>query len=87
MFVGLGAMQGTTLHLRVTNLKLFRVTHSCMAFTASCKCLYGVEQMATKNQVVDKECSEDVPGNLRWQLVDLLIQTANAPHVGVPSFG
>ena len=32
-----------TLHLWAANLKPFLVTHSCIAFTACCKCLYSVQ--------------------------------------------
>ena len=73
MLLGVGAVQGTTLHLCATNLKLFHVALSCMAFTAYCKCPSIVSRNwpQKKCQVVDKECSEDVPGNLKWQLVDL----------------
>ena len=68
-----GAVKCTTLHLWAANLKPFPVAHSCMALTACCKCLYGVQGAATKTdrQVINKECSEDIPGDTRRQHVDL----------------
>ena len=52
-----GAVKCMTLHLWATNLKPFLVVHSCMAFTACCKCIYGVQRASSKTdcQVIDKE--------------------------------
>ena len=68
-----GAVKCMTLHLWTANLKPFLVAHSCMAFTACCKCIYGVQGAPTTTdcQVINKECSEDVPGNTRGQLINL----------------
>ena len=45
-----GAVKCMTLHLWAANLKPFLVAHSCMAFTACCKCLYGVQSKTCHSQ-------------------------------------
>ena len=75
-----GAVKCMTLHLWAANLKPFLVAHSCMAFTAWCRCLYGVQRASSKTdrQVIDKECFEDVLGNTRGQLINLQSKTCHS---------
>ena len=79
-----GAVKCTTLHLWAANLKPFIVAHSCMILTACCKCLSMVVLQGgateTECQVFNKECSEDVPGNTRRQLVDRQPKTYNSQY-------
>ena len=51
-----------------------------MAFTACCRCLYGVQRASPKTdrQVIDKECFEDVLGNTRGQLINLQSKTCHS---------
>ena len=86
-----GAVKCMTLHLWAANLKPFLVAHSCMAFTACCRCPYGVQRASSKTdrQVVDKECLED---SLAIQEGSSLIFSpkhvaARTPPVGTPSSG
>ena len=60
---------------------------SCRPFLYGIYCLlqmslYGVQGATTKTdcQVINKECSEDVTGNMRWQLVDLKPKTCNSQY-------
>ena len=53
-------------------------TIPCRPFLYGINCLlqmsfYGVQGAATKTdrQVINKQCSEDIPGDTRWQLIDL----------------
>ena len=75
------AVKCTTLNLWAANLKPFLVAHSCMAFTACCKCLSmaSIQGASTKTdgQVINKESSEDVPGYKRGLLVNLQAKTCH----------
>ena len=76
-----GAVKCTTLHLWAANLKPFLVAHSCMEFTNWCRCLSMVSRerpQKTDSQVIDKECSEDVHGNMRGQLINLYSKACNS---------
>ena len=75
-----GAVKCMTLHLWAANLKPFLVAHSCMAFTACCRCLYGVQRASSKadRQVINKECFEDVLGNTSRQLINLQSKTCHS---------
>ena len=68
-------------NLWAANLKPFLVAHSCMAFTACCKCLSmaSIQGPPTKTdgQVINKESSEDVPGYKRGQLINLQAKTCH----------
>ena len=46
-----GAVKCMTLHLWAANLKPFLVAHSCMAFTACCRCLSMVSRERTRKQI------------------------------------
>ena len=46
-----GAVKCTTLHLWAANLKPFLVAHSCIAFTACCKCLSVVSKERPRKQI------------------------------------
>ena len=71
-----------TLHLWAANLKPFLVPipawHLLTAVNA-----YGVQGAPTKPdcQVINKECSEDVPGNTRRQLINLLSKTFHSQDI------
>ena len=59
-------------------------TIPCCPFLYGINCLlqmslYGVHGAATKTdfQVVNKECTEDVSGDTRWQLIDLQPKACN----------
>ena len=62
-------------------------TRPCRPFLYVINCLlqlslYGVQGATTKTdrQVINKECSEDIPGDTRWQLVDLEPKTCNSQY-------
>ena len=46
-----GAVKCMTLHLWAANLKAFLVAHSCMAFTACCRCLFMVSREGPRKQI------------------------------------
>ena len=46
-----GAVKCMTLHLWAANLKPFLVAHSCMAFTACCRCLSMVSRKRPRKQI------------------------------------
>ena len=46
-----GAVKCMTLHLWAANLKPFLVAHSCMAFTACCRCLSMVSRERPRKQI------------------------------------
>ena len=46
-----GAMKFTTLHLWAANLKPFLVAHSCIEFTACCRCLSMVSRERPRKQI------------------------------------
>ena len=75
-----GAVKCMTLHFWAANLKPFLVTHSCIASTACCKCLYGVQAAPTKTdcQVINEQCSEDVLCNTWGQLIDLQTEACHS---------
>ena len=76
-----GAVKCMTLHLWAANLKPFLVAHSCMVFTACCRCISMVSREHPRKQdcqVIDKECIEDVLGNTRGQLINLQSKTCHS---------
>ena len=78
-----------TCSFALVGCKQFVVTKYYMAFTTSCKCLYGGQRAPSKTnrQVIGEECSEDAPGKTRNQLIYLQCKNviARTPPVGFPS--
>ena len=52
-----GAVKCTTLHLCAANLNPFLVAHSCMAFTACCRCLSMVSMERPRKQIARSSTS------------------------------
>ena len=75
-----GAEKWMTLHLWAANLKPFFVAHSCMAFTAYCRCLSMVSRERPWKQIArsSTKCFEDVPSNTRGQLINLQSKTCHS---------
>ena len=75
-----GAVKCMTLYLWAANLKPFLVAHSCMAFTACCRCLSMVSRKRPRKQIArsSTKCFEDVLGNTRGQLINLQSKTCHS---------
>ena len=71
-----GAVKYMTLHLWAANLKEILLAHSCIAFTA-CRMPMVSREFPSK-QLINKECSEDVPGNTWGQLIHLQSKTCRS---------
>ena len=97
MFGGLwtldwGAVKCMTLHLWATNLKPFLVTHSCIAFTACCKCLSMGSRERPRKQIDRSSTYNALKTSLAIQEGNSLIFSpkhviAKTPPVGTPSSG
>ena len=87
-----GAVKCMTLHLWAANLKPFLVAHSCMAFTARCRCLSMVSRECPRNQIARSSTKSALKMSLAIQEGGSLIfspkhVTARTPPVGTPSSG
>ena len=87
-----GAVKCTTLHLCAANLKPFLVAHSCMAFTACCRCLSMVSRECPRKQIARSTTKCALKMSLGKQEGSSLILspkhvTARTPPVGTPSSG
>ena len=87
-----GAVKCTTLLLWAANLKPFLVAHSCIAFTACCKCLSMVSKESPRKQIDRSSTNNALKMSLAIQEGSSLIfspkhVTARAPPVGTPSSG
>ena len=56
-----GAVKCMTLHLWAANLKPFLVAHSCMAFTACCRCLSMVSKERPRKQIARSSTCNYLP--------------------------
>ena len=87
-----GAVKCMTLHLWAANLKSFLVAHSCMAFTACCRCLSMVSKERLRKQIARSSTKSALKMSLAIQEGSSLIfspkhVTARTPPVGTPSSG
>ena len=87
-----GAVKCMTLHLWAANLKPFLVAHSCMVFTACCRCLSMVSRERPGKQIARSSTKSPLKMSLAIQEGSSLIfspkhVTARTPPVGTPSSG
>ena len=87
-----GAVKCTTLHLRVANLNPFLVAHSCMAFTACCRCLSMVSRERPRKQIARSSTNSALKMSVAIRDGSSLIfspkhVTTKTPPVGTPSSG
>ena len=87
-----GAVKCTTLHLWAANLKPFLVAHSCMAFTACCRCLSMVSRERPLKQIARSSTKSALKMSLAIQEGSSLIfspkhVTARTPPVETPYSG
>ena len=87
-----GAVKCTTLHLWAANLKPFLVAHSCMEFTACCRCLSMVSRERPRKQIARSSTKRALKMSLAIQEGSSLIFSpkhvpARTPPVGTPSSG
>ena len=61
-----GAVKCMTLHLWAANLKPFLVAHSCMAFTACCRCLSMVSRERPRKHIARSSTKSAVGNELFW---------------------
>ena len=84
------AVKCTTLHLWAANLKPFLVAHSCMAFTACCRCLFMISRERPWKQVLRSSIKSDLKMSMAIRdgsslIFSLKHVTATTPTVGTPS--
>ena len=87
-----GAVKCTTLHLWAANLKPFLVAHSCMAFTACCRCLSMVSRERPWKKIARSSTKSVLKMSMAMRDGSSLIfspkhVTARTPPVGTPSSG
>ena len=87
-----GAVKCTTLHLWVANLNPFLVAHSCMAFTACCRCLSMVSRERPRKHIARSSTKSALKMSVAIRDGSSLIfspkhVTARTPPVGTPSSG
>ena len=73
------AVKCTTLNLWAANLKPFLVAHSCMAFTACCKCLSMVSRERPRKQMARSSTKRALKMSLAIKEGSSLIFTARTP--------
>ena len=83
--LGCDVVECTTLHSRAANLKSLVVAHSCMAFTACCKCLSMVSREPPRKQIARSSTKSALKMSLAiWDGNSLILSpkhvTANTPH-------
>ena len=86
-----GTVKCTTLHLWAANLNPFLVAHSCMAFTACCRCLSTVSRERPRKQIARSSTKSAVKKSVAIRHGSSLIfspkhVTARTPPVGTPSY-
>ena len=87
-----GAVKCMTLHLWAANLKPFLVAHSCIAFTAGCKCRSMVSRECPQKQIARSSTNSAMKMSLAIHEGSSLIfspkhVTTRTPPVGTPSSG
>ena len=70
-----GAVKCMTLHLWAANLKPFFVAHSCMAFTACCRCLSMVSRERPRKQIARSSTKRALKMSLAIQQGSLKINS------------
>ena len=87
-----GAVKCMTLHLWAANLKPLLVAHSCVAFTACCRCIFMMSRERPRKQIAGSSTKSALKMSLTIQEGNSLIfspkhVTARTPPVGTPSSG
>ena len=77
-----GAVKCMTLHLWAANLKPFLVAHSCMEFTACCKCLFMVSRERPRKQIDRSSTNSALKMSLAMQEGSSLSSVQNRSQPG-----
>ena len=75
-----GAVKCTTLHLWAANLKPFLIAHSCMEFTACCRCLSMVSRERPRKQIARSSTKSALKMSLAIQQGSSLIFSPKTCH-------